>query len=60
MGLFVVELIAAEPVIVTPLPDVLEPFVIALMPALVALFGGWRAKHTPRPDLPYGAELGKR
>lgn len=51
-GLFVLELIAAEPVIVTPMPDVLEPFVLAVLPALIALFGGWKAAHTPRPDLP--------
>lgn len=52
VGMFAVELIAKEPVLVTPLPDVVEPFVLALMPAFVALLAGIRARHTPRPDLP--------
>jgi hypothetical protein len=51
---FVLELIAREPVLITPLPDVLEPLLLAVVPALVALVGGLRAKHTPRPDLAPG------
>lgn len=53
-AMFVLELIAGEPVLVTPLPDVLEPLVLALAPALVTFLAGVRAKHTPRPDLPPG------
>jgi hypothetical protein len=49
---YVIELVAAEPIIVSPLPDVLEPLVLALVPALAALVAGYRARHTPRPDLP--------
>lgn len=49
---YVVELVAAEPVLVTPLPDVLEPLLLALVPALGSLIAGYRARHTPRPDLP--------
>lgn len=52
VGMFVVELVSRDPVLVTPLPDVVEPFVVALAPALLALLAGIRAKHTPRPDLP--------
>lgn len=62
VALYVAELIAAEPVLVTPLPDVLEPLVLALAPGLVAFLAGVRAKHTPRPDLQLGdgRELGTR
>lgn len=49
---YVVELVAAQPVLVTPLPDALEPLVLALVPALGAMIAGYRARHTPRPDLP--------
>ena len=51
-GLYVLELIRDQPVLVTPLPDVLEPIVVALVPALVALLAGYQAAHTARPDLP--------
>ncbi len=53
-GMYVLELIAGDPVLVTPLPDVLEPVVLAIVPGLLALIAGLRAKHTPRPDLPPG------
>ncbi len=52
LGMHAVELIARDPVLVTPLPDVVEPFVVALAPALLALLAGIRTRHTPRPDLP--------
>lgn len=53
-GMYVLELIAGEPIIITPLPDVLEPIVLAMIPGVLALLAGLRAKHTPRPDLPTG------
>ena len=53
-GMYVLELVAAEPVVITPLPDVLEPMLLAIVPGLLALLAGLRAKHTPRPDLPPG------
>ena len=59
-GMYVAELIAGDPVLVTPLPDVLEPVVLAILPGVLALLAGLRAKHTPRPDLPIGTELGQR
>lgn len=59
-GLAVLEAVTAQPVLVTPLPDILEPFVLALVPAGVSFLAGVRAKHTPRPDLPIGTEPGKR
>lgn len=51
-ALGLLEAVTAQPALVTPLPDALEPFVFAVIPGLVTLFAGWRAKHTPRPDLP--------
>ena len=33
------------------LPDVVEPFVLPIVPAVVTAIAGWAAKHTPRPDL---------
>lgn len=54
LAVYLLELVANEPVIVTPLPDALEPLVIAMAPGLLAFLLGLRAKHTPRPDLPPG------
>lgn len=51
---YVLELVSSDPVLVTPMPDVLEPLVISVAPALLAFVLGLRAKHTPRPDLPPG------
>lgn len=50
--LYVIELIGKDPVVVTPLPDAVEPLVLALVPAVASLVLGYLAKHTPRPDLP--------
>lgn len=60
LAMFVVELVSSDPVIVTPMPDVVEPFVLALAPALLGLLAGIRTKHTPRPDLPIGDRPGQR
>lgn len=46
------ELIRDEPLIVSPLPDWLEPILIGAVPALLALIAGYSAPHAPRPDLP--------
>jgi len=37
--------------LVAGLPDWLEVFVAPLLPAAAAWIAGYRAKHTPRPDL---------
>ncbi|GGX01827.1 holin [Streptomyces chryseus] len=34
--------------IVAGLPDVIEPFVLSLIPAAITFASGWKAKHTPR------------
>lgn len=62
VGMYALELIAGDPVLVTPLPDALEPLVIGVIPAVIAFLGGLRARHTPRPDLPPGdgEKLGTR
>lgn len=52
---YLLELALATPVLVTPLPDVLEPLFLALLPSLITLVAGYRAQHTPRPDLPPAA-----
>ena len=37
--------------LVTALPDILEPLVLALLPAASTFLGGYKARHTPRPDI---------
>ncbi|MGW2267058.1 holin [Streptomyces koyangensis] len=39
-----------NPGLVAGLPDALEPFVLALVPAAASAIAGWAAPHTPRPD----------
>lgn len=39
------------------LPDWLEPFIVALLPAVVTFATGYLAKHTHRPDLRRPPEL---
>jgi hypothetical protein len=36
------------------LPDVVEPFLLPVVPAVVTFISGWASKHTPRPDLGQG------
>ncbi|SCD36958.1 hypothetical protein GA0115251_105913 [Streptomyces sp. TverLS-915] len=39
--------------LVAGLPDVAEPFVLALVPTAITAVAGWAAKHTPRGyDIP--------
>jgi len=47
--LYAVQLFADQPELLTPLPDVVEPLVLGVIPALVAFIAGYRAKHTARP-----------
>ncbi|MEV0963252.1 holin [Streptomyces sp. NPDC049910] len=42
--------ISDNPLLLSPLPDVLEPFVLALVPTTAAAVAGWAAPHTPRRD----------
>jgi hypothetical protein len=34
--------------LVAPLPDPLEPVVLALVPAVITFAASWKAQHTPR------------
>lgn len=34
------------------LPDAIETLAIPLLPGLITYVSGFKAKHTPRPDLP--------
>ena len=39
-----------DPSLISGMPDALEPFVLALVPAASAAIAGWAAPHTPRSD----------
>lgn len=49
---YILEAIADQPVLVSPLPDWLEPLVVGAVPMVLAFLAGRRAPHTARPDLP--------
>ena len=40
--------VVADDSLLQPLPDWLQPIVIALVPAAVTFLSGWQASHTPR------------
>ncbi|MFD3574782.1 holin [Streptomyces sp. NPDC058644] len=37
-----------DPSLISGMPDVLEPFILALIPAATNAVAGWAAPHTPR------------
>lgn len=47
-GLSVLDAVAGMPRLVGFLPDMLEPLVLALVPAAAAFLSGYQARHTPR------------
>lgn len=49
-GLSVLGAVTNDPSLVSSMPDGLEPFVLALVPAASAAIAGWAAPHTPRSD----------
>ncbi|MEW2421331.1 holin [Streptomyces nigra] len=49
-GLAIVGAVTNDPSLISGMPDALEPFVLALLPAAGAAIGGWAAPHTPRSD----------
>lgn len=51
-GLGIVNAITDDASLLGPLPDWLEPFIVALVPSFGAFMAGFKAQHTPRPDLP--------
>jgi hypothetical protein len=56
VALAVVNAVTAEDnaLLLAALPDAIEPFILPVVPAVVAFIGGWAARHTPRPDLGQG------
>lgn len=49
-GLAILGAVTDDPSLISSMPDALEPFVIALVPAASAAIAGWAAPHTPRTD----------
>lgn len=49
--IYVLELVASTPLLLTPLPDAVEPLALGFIPSVVTFLAGYRARHTPRPDL---------
>ena len=50
-GLAILGGVTDDPSLISGMPDVLEPFVLALVPAASAAIAGWAAPHTPRTDV---------
>jgi hypothetical protein len=49
-GLAILGAITDDPSLISGMPDALEPFVLALVPAAGSWVAGWAAPHTPRSD----------
>lgn len=49
-GLAVLGGVTDDPSLISGMPDALEPFVLALLPAAGSWIAGWAAPHTPRSD----------
>jgi hypothetical protein len=50
-GLAILGAVTDDPSLISGMPNVLEPFVLALAPAASAAVAGWAAPHTPRTDV---------
>ncbi|MGW7498577.1 holin [Streptomyces luteogriseus] len=50
-GLAVLGAVTDDPSLISGMPDAVEPFVLALVPAASAAVAGWAAPHTPRSDI---------
>ncbi|MFC6080897.1 hypothetical protein [Sphaerisporangium aureirubrum] len=51
-GLAVLQTLDADHSLIAFLPDVIEAITLPLIPTGIAWLAGYKAKHTPRPDLP--------
>ncbi|MGW6481330.1 holin [Streptomyces sp. NPDC055059] len=49
-GLAILGAVTDDPSLISGMPDALEPFVLALIPAAASWIAGWAAPHTPRSD----------
>ena len=47
-ALAVVNLVRSDATVIAMMPAALEPFVVAILPALAAFLAGYQARHTPR------------
>lgn len=50
-GLAILGAITKDPNLISSMPDAIEPFVLALVPAAGGAIAGWAAPHTPRSDV---------
>ncbi|MEU6527883.1 holin [Streptomyces sp. NPDC046928] len=50
-GLAILGAVTDNPSLISGMPDALEPFVLALVPAAGSWIAGWAAPHTPRSDV---------
>jgi hypothetical protein len=47
-ALAIVGAVDGNPLLISSMPDAVEPFVRALLPAAASAVAGWAAPHTPR------------
>ncbi|MEV4472792.1 hypothetical protein [Nonomuraea sp. NPDC049504] len=50
-GMAVLQAVADAPSMIAFLPDWVEAITLPLLPTALAAVAGWKARHTPRPDL---------
>lgn len=51
-GMAVLQAVADAPSMIAFLPDWVEAITLPLLPTALSAVAGWKARHTPRPDLP--------
>lgn len=51
-GMAVLQAVADDPSMIAFLPDWVEAVTLPLVPTALAAMAGFKARHTPRPDLP--------
>ena len=49
-GLEILETVHDNPLLISPLPDWCEPFILSLVLAAATFVSGWTPRHTPRTD----------
>ncbi|WP_214317028.1 hypothetical protein [Nonomuraea sediminis] len=51
-GMAVLQAVSSDPSMISFLPDWMEAITLPLLPTALAAVAGFKARHTPRPDLP--------
>ncbi|MEV0379822.1 hypothetical protein [Nonomuraea sp. NPDC050643] len=51
-GMAALQALADDPSMIAFLPDWIEAITLPLVPTALAALAGFKARHTPRPDLP--------